>query len=132
MVQDFQLENGSIWEIYYFTSELRVMDPNLEQSIIDNQTREVVQDTFNPPPGLSPAEYSQLFVSHFMKTRTKSREVLDENKKKLVRYKILSQVGNLECLNEIENVKSLHNFHSWENPSMVDFFQTLTKQYLNE
>ena len=132
MVQDFQLENGSIWEIYYFTSELRVMDPNLEQSIIDNQTREVVQDTFNPPPGLSPAEYSQLFVSHFMKTRTKSREVLDENKKKLVRYKILSQVGNLECLNEIENVKTLHNFHSWENPPMVDFFQTLTKQYLNE
>jgi hypothetical protein len=131
MVQDFQLENGSIWEIYYFTSELRVMDPNLEQSIIDNQTREVIQDTFNPPPGLSPAEYSQLFVSHFMKTRTKSREILDENKKKLVRFRILSQVGNLECLNEIENVKSLPNFHSWENPSMVDFFQTLTKQYLN-
>lgn len=131
MIQDFQLDKGSIWEIFYFTSERLEMDPNLEQSIIDNQTREVIQDTFNPPPGLSPAEYSQLFVQHFMKTRTKSREVLDENKNRLVRYKILSQVGNAECLMEIQHISTSPNFHSWENPSMVDFFQTLTKQYLN-
>jgi hypothetical protein len=132
MIQDFQLERGAIWEIFYFTVEKLEMDPNLEQTIIDDQTRGVIQDTFNPPPGLSPAEYSELFVQHFMKTRTKSREVLDENKKRLTRYRILSQVGNFECLKEIERVSTSDGFHSWENPTMVEFFENLSRQYLNE
>jgi hypothetical protein len=132
MMNDFQIEKGAIWEIYYFTSTVIEMDSNLEQTIIDNETRGVVQDTFNPPAGLTPTEYSQLFIQHFMKTRTKTREIIDENKKKLVRYRILSQVGNLECLQELEKVGKLHDFHSWENPTIVDFFKTLTKKYLNE
>jgi hypothetical protein len=132
MMNDFQIEKGAIWEICYFTSDVMELDPDLEQTIIDNETRGVIQDTFDPSPGLTPSEYSQLFVQHFMKTRTKTREIVDENKKRLVRYRILSQVGNFECLQELENVGKLHNFHSWENPSIVDFFKTLTKQYLNE
>jgi len=131
-MNDFQIERGAIWEICYFTSDTIEIDSNLEQTIIDNETRGIIQDTFDPPSGLTPAEYSQLFVQHFMKTRTKTREIVDENKKRLIRYKILSQIGNFECLQEIEKIQKLHNFHSWENASIVDFFKTLTKKYLNE
>ena len=131
-MNDYQLEKGSIWEFYYYTKEVIEINPNLEQVLIDNETRSITQDTFNPPPGLSPGEYSQLFLQHFMKTRQKSREIVDENKQKLTRYKVLSQVGNLECLEDLNRTESLSNFHSWENLSLVDYFRELSKQYLYE
>jgi hypothetical protein len=132
MRYDFQIEKGAIWELYYFTSDTIEIDSNLEQTIIDNETRGIVQDTFNPPSGLTPVEYSQLFVQHFMKTRSKTREIVDKNKKRLVRYRILSQLGNLECLEEIERIERLYNFHSWEDFSVVNFFKSYTQKYLNE
>jgi hypothetical protein len=132
MMNDYQSEKGAIWEFYYYTKEVIEINPNLEQVLIDNETRSITQDTFNPPVGLSPSEYSQLFIQHFMKTRQKSREIIDENKQKLTRYKVLSQVGNFECLEDLNKTESLSNFHSWENPSLIEYFRELSKKYLYE
>jgi hypothetical protein len=125
MFNDYQLENGSIWEFFYYEKKNIPVD----EVAIDHQTRSVVQDTFNPPPGLSPAEYSQLFLNHFLKTRERSREIA-ENDHTLVRYKILSQLGNRECLDELLKIESHENFHRWENPNDIEYFRNLSKSYL--
>lgn len=132
MINDYQLEKGSIWEFHYYVKEVLELDPNVEQTLIDRQTREITQDTFSPPPGLTPGEYSQLFMQHFMKTRQKSREIVDENKQKLTRYRVLLQMGNLECLEDIMKTESASDFHSWENPSLLEYFKQVSKEYLYE
>lgn len=132
MVNDYQLDNGAIWEFHYYLKEVMKLDPNVEQVLIDRQTREISQDTFNPPPGLTPSEYSQMFMQHFMKTRQKSREIVDENKQKLTRYRVLLQMGNLECLEDIIKTENDLSFHSWENPSLLDYFKQLSNEYLHE
>jgi hypothetical protein len=125
MNNEFETYNGSIWEIFYYEKS-PIANPDY---LVDEQTRNIVQDTFNPPLGLSPAEYSILFTNHFLKTREKSREFIDKNSK-VSRFKILSQIGNRECLSELENIESSENFDSWENPSLVNYFKEITKQYL--
>ena len=127
---DYQLDKGAIWEFFYFTKELQKIDPSHEQYLVDEQTREILQDNFNPPPGLSPAEYSQLFMQHFLKTREKSKEIVDENNQKISRYRILSQLGNRECLDEIVRIESSLDFHSWENSSLLDYFKQLSNEFL--
>ena len=127
---DYQLDKGAIWEFFYFTKELQKIDPSHEQYLVDQQTREILQDNFNPPPGLSPAEYSQLFMQHFLKTREKSKEIVDENNQKISRYRILSQLGNRECLDEIVRIESSLDFHSWENSSLLDYFKQLSNEFL--
>jgi hypothetical protein len=132
MMNDYQLDNGAIWEFHYYLKEVMELDSNVEQVLIDRQTREITQDTFNPPPGLSPSEYSQMFMQHFMKTRQKSREIIDVNKQKLTRYRVLLQMGNLGCLEDVRKTESDPNFHSWENPSLLDYFKQISKEYLYE
>jgi hypothetical protein len=127
---DYQLDKGAIWEFFYFTKELQKIDPSHEQYLVDEQTREILQDNFNPPPGLSPAEYSQLFMQHFLKTREKSKEIVDENNQKISRYRILSQLGNRECLDELVRIESSLDFHSWENSSLIDYFKQLSNEFL--
>ena len=127
---DYQLDKGAIWEFFYFTKELQKIDPSHEQYLVDQQTREILQDNFNPPPGLSPAEYSQLFMQHFLKTREKSKEIVDENNQKISRYRILSQLGNRECLDELVRIESSLDFHSWENSSLLDYFKQLSNEFL--
>lgn len=127
---DYQLDKGAIWEFFYFTKELQKIDPSHEQYLVDEQTREILQDNFNPPPGLSPAEYSQLFMQHFLKTREKSKEIVDENNQKISRYRILSQLGNRECLDELVRIESSLDFHSWENSSLLDYFKQLSNEFL--
>ena len=129
-LDEYQLDKGSIWEFFYFTKELQNIDPSHEQYLVDTQTREILQDNFNPPPGLSPAEYSQLFMQHFLKTREKSKEIVDENNQKISRYRILSQLGNRECLDEIIRIESASDFHSWENSSLLDYFKELSTEFL--
>jgi len=129
-LDEYQLDKGSIWEFFYFTKELQKIDPSHEQYLVDAQTREILQDNFNPPHGLSPAEYSQLFMQHFLKTREKSKEIVDENNQKISRYRILSQLGNRECLDEIMRIESASDFHSWENSSLLDYFKELSTEFL--
>ena len=129
-MNDYELENGAIWELFYFTKEDIVLDSSTEQTLIDQNSRQILQDSFDPPIGLSPGEYSLLFMQHFMKTRERSREIVGENNKKQTRWRIFSQVGNRECLQDIYDTESLLNFDSWENPSMIEFFKNLSSQYL--
>jgi hypothetical protein len=129
MMNDFQLDKGSIWEIYYMEEKRDEVDHNLLDQIVDSNTRGILQDTFNPPPGLTPAEYSLLFTQHFMKTREKSREII-ENDKNLVRVRVLSQVGNIECLDELQKIEASLDFQRWENPSIVEFFREISKSQL--
>ena len=130
MIEEYQLDKDSIWEFYYFTKEEIQIDPSYQEFAVDQQSRDILQDTFNPPPGLSPSEYSQLFMNHFMKTREKTREHLEENRFRITRYRTLSQLGNSECLRDLENIEKSPNFKSWENEAMVSYFRELSKQYL--
>lgn len=131
MMNNYDLEKGSIWEFFYFTKESSNIDPSHEQYLVDEQTRTIMQDSFNPPEGLSPAEYSQLFLQHFLKTREKSKEIVDENNQKISRYKIFSQLGNFECLKELSKIEAEENFHSWENESLLNYFKQLSNEYIN-
>ncbi len=122
MTNDFNEEPGSIWQIFYTTRTPVVLDPKVEQGFLDSQTRENMS-AFNPPPGLTPDDYSQLFLNHFLKSRQKTREIIDANNFRVVRYSTLVQVGNPECYRDLENIETSPNFHEWENPIMVDFFK---------
>lgn len=124
-MNDFDIKKGSIWEIFYFEKS----PINDAEQLVDNQTRNVVQDTFNPPTGLSPAEYSVLFMNHFLKTREKTREFLEDNIK-VSRFKVLSQIGNVECLRELEKIEKSEKFHSWENSGLVEYFREISKKNL--
>ena len=122
MKNDFNEEPGSIWQIFYTTRTPIYADPRVEQGFLDSQTRENI-NAFNPPPGLTPDDYSQLFLNHFLKSRQKTREIIDTNNFRIVRYSTLVQVGNSECYRDLENLEISENFHEWENPIMVDFFR---------
>jgi len=122
MTNDFNEEPGSFWQIFYNTRVEIPTDPKTDQHYLDSQTREQVS-TFDPPKGLSPDEYSQLFVNHFLKARQKTREVMEKGNYKLVRYSMLVQVGNEECYNDLDKIESSPDFHSWENPVMIEFFR---------
>jgi hypothetical protein len=120
---DFNEEPGSIWQIFYTTKRPVNIDPRVEQNFLDSQTRENVS-TFNPPPGLTPDEYSQLFLNHFLKSREKTREIIDANNFRIVRYSTLVQVGNPECYKDLNSIENSPDFHVWENPIMVEFFRS--------
>ena len=122
MTNDFNEEPGSFWQIFYTVRIPLKVDPNTEQRFLDSQTREQM-NTFNPPPGLTPDEYSQLFLNHFLKSREKTREIIDTNNFKVIRYSMLVQVGNFECYRDLENTEKSEGFHAWENPTMIDFFR---------
>lgn len=129
MMNDYTLDKGSIWEICYFLKENVDIDPLTNQVMIDNTSRSILQDTFNPPPDLSPAEYSTLFMNHFMKTRQKTREIVDDLNQKITRYSVLVQIGNMECYEDLNKTYNNENFHSWENENMVKLFMDLTINY---
>jgi len=119
-MNNYDLEKGSIWEFFYFTKESSNIDPSHEQYLVDEQTRTIMQDSFNPPEG-----------QHFLKTREKSKEIVDENNQKISRYKIFSQLGNFECLKELSKIEAEENFHSWENESLLNYFKQLSNEYIN-
>lgn len=129
-MNNYDLDRGSIWEVYYLTKSEIQIDTQTEQLLIDKQSREL-SATFDPPSELSPAEYSQLFMTHFMKSREKSREIINKGKEKLVRYKIFVQVGNQECLNDMTNIEAQPDFKEWENLPGIQFFKQLSQGYLN-
>ena len=129
-MNDYNESKGSIWEVFYLTKSELQLDPTAEQNILDYQTREISASTFEPPPNLSPAEYSQLFMNHFLKSREKSREIISKNKERTTRYKMLVQVGNEECIRDLLNVEQLIDFKGWENPPIVSYFRQISKDYL--
>lgn len=127
---NYDLDRGSIWEVFYFTKSEIQLDSQTEQLMVDRQSREL-SSTFDPPTGLSPAEYSQLFMTHFMKSREKSREIINKGKERLVRYKIHIQVGNKECMDDLAKIESQPDFKEWENSAGIEFFKQLSQEYLN-
>jgi hypothetical protein len=129
-MNSYELDRGSIWEVYYLSKIESSLDPNVEQTLVDKQTREL-STTFDPPKGLSPHEYSQLFMTHYTKSRQTSKEIVKKGTERLIRYKILVQVANEECLREIDQIEKLENFKEWENISLVDYFKQISKEYLN-
>lgn len=115
----FGLEPGSMGNLYYYEFEEIAIDPKDEQRFMDSQTNEF-SNTFDPPPGLSPDEYSTLFAAHFMKSRQQSRNVIEQNKRQLVRKSTMFQHGNPECRAEIDQIEKNPKFEKWENPTFID------------
>jgi hypothetical protein len=124
---DFNEEPGSIWQIFYTLRIPVNPDPKKEQAFLDSQSHEQMS-AFNPPPGLTPEDYSQLFLNHFLKSREKTREIIDSNNFRVIRYSTLVQVGNPECYRDLEGIEQTPGFYAWENPVMVDFFRTTEKR----
>lgn len=122
---------GSIWEIFFYVKEKIEISAKFQEAFVNDQTREHV-NMFDPPPGLSPADYSALFVSHFMKSRTKSQEELEKSSYQKFRYRTLVQIGNRECVDDIIKTRDSENFDSWENPYIVQSFLDISKEFLNE
>ena len=123
---DYPEHKGAIWELCYYTAEKANIPDAEKQRFLDRQTNEM-NGMFDPPPGLSPTEYSNLFMNHFLKSREKSRDLIDKNSTVKVRVSEMFQIGNRECLDQISRIESSSNFHSWENPSLVDSFKYLSK-----
>jgi hypothetical protein len=125
-INDFNEEPGSIWQIFYTVRIPIKSDSSKEQAFLDSQTREQM-NAFNPPPGLTPDEYSQLFLNFFLKSREKTREIIDSSNFRVIRYSTLVQVGNPECYKDLNDIEKSQHFHSWENPTMIDFFRATEK-----
>lgn len=126
---EFGENKGDMWSISYFTVEKREISDEESQRFLDLSTREMSQ-TFNPPPGLSPDDYANLFLQHFLKSRESSREILKTNSVSKIRNTEIFQVGNEECLKHLSKIESSPDFHSWENPDFVLFFRNLSLKFL--
>ncbi len=101
------------------------IDPNIENNMIDSQAKEMIH-TFSPPSGLSPEEYSQLFLQHYSKSRNFSENLIKGNIAVTIES-LTVQVGNQECLDEIFNIQNSKNFIEWENQHFVDYFVFISK-----
>lgn len=109
---------------YYVVRDSRLSDLEQDQ-IVDKQTREM-GSTFNPPPGLSPSEYSSLFVNQFMKNRSDARDQFNNFKIK-TRMAETFQVGNQECIDMVAKIEKSPDFDSWENPGYLNYLIELSK-----
>lgn len=110
---------GTMGKLFYSVKELISLDPNDEQKFLDQQTREL-GSTFDPPPGLSPEDYSMLFSEHFLQSRNSSRMMLDSSKERLVMKSTVYQHGNQECFDELKRIESDKNFAGWSNPYFIE------------
>lgn len=129
MTNDFEDFLGAVWKIVYYTVEKSSMPEEERQKFLDSQTREM-NNFFQPPPGLSPADYAVLFMSHFQKSRNEATDMVEKMSERKTRKIELFQVGNAECLAEIEKIKSSQDFYGWENPEMVHYYVQVSKKYL--
>ena len=116
------LEPGSIGHIFYFRKKEVPSDER--QRIVDNNTRESIRAGFNPPPGLSPNQYNELFLSFLIKERTYTNDQIEDYGEC---YYITVQVGNRECLKELETLQTEPDFISYENPHFVEFFKQMSQ-----
>lgn len=124
-MEEFSIEYGAIWAIVYYTV---IELPHKEkENFIDIQSREM-SNTFDPPPGLSPEDYSVLFYNHYIKSRNSSKEILDKNVSRIRNIENF-QIGNKECLKSLEDIKNSSNFHSWENAEIVNMFINTSNSY---
>jgi hypothetical protein len=128
-MNDFEIEKGAIWQIFYYESMPVDVPENEQQAFLDNYSRET-GGMFNPPPGLSPGEYSEMFVSHFLKTRKAARELIEKGSEKLIRVRDSFQVGDAESISELSKIQNDPKFHSWENPSIVEYFRNISNMHL--
>jgi hypothetical protein len=121
--------SGDIWSIAYYLKKKVEIPDDEKQKLLDSQTREL-GNTFDPPPGLSSNEYSNLFLNHFLKARSQSREIIEKSGETRVRIREDFQIGNQECLDELLRIETLPNFEAWENPHLVDFFRQTSEENL--
>lgn len=121
----FFLDKGSIGEIRGFRKI--PIDPHTQQSLLDSNTRERL-NMFDPPPGLSSADYSTLFAQSFMKARSD----IQEQELNVVQFSVTIQVGNAESLQEISIIENNSLFSRWENPDFMKQFKELSNIYLSE
>ncbi len=117
-----------IHTIYYYIVKDSGLTDNQKNDILDKQVREM-GSSFNPPPGLSPDEYSAMFVNQFMKNRSDARDQFNDFKLK-IRVAETFQVGNQECIDHIKKIESSPNFHSWENPDYLNYLLSLSKDII--
>jgi hypothetical protein len=120
---------GDIWQIFFYTKKKVQVSDKDKQNFMDSQTREM-NNTFDPPPGLSPDAYSNLFLNHFMKARQSSQEMIEKNSEVKIRNGSQFQVGNQECLDDLLKIETSPDFHSWENPTLVDYFRKISESNL--
>lgn len=117
--------NGDVWEIFYYTRKKVTISDEEEQKLLDSQTREL-NSTFSPPSGLSAGDYSSMFLEHFMKARRDAKNIVQSSTEMRIRNRELFQLGNRECVDSLQKIESSHDFDSWENPSIVDYFRQLS------
>lgn len=117
------LEKGAIGELRGFR---RIDIPHdVKQRIKDSNTRERI-NTFSPPQGLTPSEYSALFTSAFLKARADS----DAQETPLKLFTTVVQIGNSESLDEIHKIENDSRFSHWENSDFVENFKKVSKTYI--
>jgi hypothetical protein len=121
----FFLDNGAFGEIRGFR-KIQIPE-NEKQQLLDNNTR-VHLSTFDPPSGLSPAEYSAMFQNEFLKARQKTRDQTPD----IISFSVSVQVGNSESLREINIIENHKLFSHWEDENFVNNFKNLSKKYLGE
>lgn len=100
--------------------------PQEEQRLLDHNTREKI-GLFNPPPGLSPSEYSGMFMDAFMKARNETQN----GESPTIPFVVTVQVGNSESLREIETIEKHYLFSHWEQPRLAEDFKFASRKFLN-
>ena len=129
-MEDFSIEYGAIWKLVYYSSEKIYLSDLDRQNHLDDLTKNITS-TFNPPAGLSPEDYSTLFLQQVIKTRSDGNTQLDNIKHK-TRFVDQFQIGNKECLDHIKKIEASSFFDSWENESLVRYFIDCSKFYMHE
>lgn len=113
----YSLTPGAMGTVYFFEKVKNEIDPKEAQDFIDQNSREITS-TFDPGPGLSPAQYAALFSAKFLESRSKSREELERFS--VVRKSTYVQICNDESYADMKKIESDPNFERWENPHFVN------------
>lgn len=112
------LEPGSMGNIFYF-KKVTVPQP-IKEKIIDNNINQALQAVFNPPPGLNKDDYNTLFLEFIIKERNYNNEVIEDFGQRTF---IHIQIGNPECLKELETIENSPDFIRYENPHFVQIIK---------
>lgn len=123
----FFFDNGAFGELVGF-KKIK-LSPEEEQKLLDINTREITYGAFDPPKGLSPEEYSGIFMETFLKARNKCK---DEQESMTEQFTLNVQVGNSESLAEIHIIEKHPLFSHWQQPELVEKFKHFSIKYISQ
>ena len=120
---------GAIGIVSYKWNGCARMTNQEEQEFIDNYSREAMHVLLNKAK-YGYEEIQHPYLVHFQ-SRQDARNILDRMGPSIELKNIEIQVGNQECINEIEKIQTNKDFKGWVNSELIQIYIYESKRYLS-